>query len=88
MTLRQFRENAALTAALSSLLNDPVMRTALDILKESNQPIDPDPHLDPIASVRMLSQAVGFRTALDTLQLLSIPLIAPLEQVAEYKPEV
>ena len=87
MTIVEFRSNPALTTRLSELLSDSTMQTALAVLRDSNPAIDPDPSADALASVRMLSQMVGYQTYPLALASMGQPLPAQSDIQPTYKPE-
>jgi hypothetical protein len=86
MTFQEFRENSIYTGRIRDILNDPVFSLAMDILRDSNPPIDPDPEQDAIASVRALSQMVGYNRYPEVLRLLATPQQRPVELEADYSP--
>lgn len=88
MNVAEFRRSLPLTQRMRELLSDPVMTQALEVLAQSNPPVDAEPRDDALASVRILSQMTGYHIALTTLSSLSRPLPEPVELVAEYKPEI
>lgn len=87
MTFQEFRENSIYTGRIRDILNDPVFSLAMEVLRDSNPPIDPDPSHDAIASVRMLSQLVGFNQYPTILRVLSTPPPRPVEIEADYAPQ-
>lgn len=87
MTIPGFRQNPVYTNALRKVLDDPVVQLAIQTLLAANPPIDPDPNASEIASVRMLSQMVGYNEFARQLRLLAEPLQEPVELTAEFKPE-
>jgi hypothetical protein len=84
MTFQEFRENAIYTSRVRDILNDPVFSLAMEVMQESNPAIDPDPSADAIASVRMLSQLVGFNQYPAVLKILATPVQRPVELEADY----
>jgi hypothetical protein len=87
VTTTQFRQNSVYTGALRNALDDAVVVLALQTLLAANPPIDPDPGDPEIASVRALSQMVGYNEFYRQLRLLAEPLQEPVELTAEFKPE-
>lgn len=87
MTIAAFRRNTMYTNALRGALDDPVVALAIETLLAANPPIDPDPNASEIASVRMLSQMVGYNEFPRQLRLLAEPLMEPVPLTAEFKPE-
>lgn len=87
MTVEQFRQTPALVIRLREVLADPVALTALEIMRNSNPPIDSALKDDPIVSARLLSQMVGHANYHNTFLSLTEPLriLEPLQ--AEFKPE-
>ncbi len=87
MTIPEFRANADLVVQLRSAMDLPVMKIALQLLKDSNPAIDALPSSDALVSVRMLSQMAGYATFHATLMLLAEPMSATTDIPSEFKPE-
>lgn len=87
MTINEFRSNRPLTERMREILADPVFRTAIETLRNSNPPIDADPKDDPIVSARILSQMVGYNTYAAALEALSNPLPKKVDLERTYQPE-
>lgn len=87
MTIGEFRTNAEMVVRLRELLSDPVAHTALEILRNSNPPVDADNEADAIASVRLLSQMTGYASCFNAL--LSMTELKRVHEPlqAEFKPE-
>lgn len=88
MDINNFRANPVYTSRLSEIFSDEVFQLAIEILRNSNEPIDPNPSEPEIASVRMLSQMLGFNTYAKTLRSMCFP-ITPMQEIpTEFKPEI
>lgn len=85
MNVEEFRSSADRVGRMRELLADPVLAQAITALHASAPAIDADPNADALASVRILSQMHGYRTALDTLLLLAVHPPKPPEIKSEFK---
>ena len=86
-TVDEFRTNPEMVIRLRELLSDPVAHTALEILRNSNPPVDADNEADAIESVRILSQMTGYAAFYNTLLLMQEPKRVQKPLTAEFKPE-
>lgn len=82
MTPIEFR-NSPYREQLAEILTNPVLRLALNVVKESEPPADPQLNADAIVSVRLLSRLTGFMTFAETLQELATPYKPPAEPQLE-----
>lgn len=85
MTLDEFRTNPPMVIRLRELLSDPVAQTALEILRNSNPPIDADNEAEAIVSVRILSQMTGYASCFNTLLSMTEPKRVQEPLQAEFK---
>lgn len=88
MTTAEFRSNPIYTTRMREILEDPVVLLAFEAMRDSNPVIDPDPDAPEIASVRFLSQMMGYQTyprIFQTLGTLLPPTISAPE--ATFPPE-
>ena len=87
-SLEDFRRQTALVVHMRELLSDPVMLLALELLKNSNPPVDAEPADEAIVSARLLSQMAGYAKYHTEFIKLAIPMPAPAKPLtAEFKPE-
>lgn len=82
MTEEQYRKSA-FREQLAEFINSPAGGMALVILKDGCAPIDPNNDAPEVASVRVLSQAVGFNSCLEAFIRLSHPAQATEEPPKE-----
>lgn len=72
MTEVQFR-NSLFRQALAEFLSTPAGINLVVILKDGSTPLDPPIAAEPVASVRTLSQSVGFNACLTALLRMAEP---------------
>lgn len=82
MTEEQYRKSA-FREQLAAFIDSPAGGMALVILKDGSAPIDPKLDSPEVASVRVLSQAVGFNACLEAFIRLSQPFQKAEEPPAE-----
>jgi hypothetical protein len=88
VNINDFRANVAYTSRLADIFSDPVFQMATEILRQSNEPVDPEIATPEIASTRVLSQMVGFNTYAKTLRSMCFPIVPIQEIPTEFKPEI
>ncbi len=83
MTEEQYR-NSLFRQELAEFLSSPAGINAIVILKDGGQPIEAAPiQSDPVVSVRILSQAVGWSANLSALLRLAEPNPPAVEPMQE-----